>query len=312
MLFTMKLNKPLLFLMGPTASGKTGLSLRIAEKFNLEIVNTDSVQLYKEFTIGAAKPTAEEQARVIHHLLDLVSAHEVFSADRYRQAAWDLIDDCHGREIVPLFVGGSGLYFRAVEKGLACMPAMDMEIREQIRQEGLHLGWPVLHERLAGIDPELAARLPVKDSQRICHGLTVYQATGKTLTEWHRLQPPPPAFSILKIALEWPREMLNERINTRFEQMVEAGFLDEAAYILEHFDREHPAMKAVGYRQIFAYFDGEISLDEAVEWAKRESRRYAKRQMTWLRREEDLVWIPWDRPELALQAVENFLCSCSN
>jgi tRNA dimethylallyltransferase len=303
----MKHDKPLLFLMGPTASGKTGLSLQIAKQFNLEIINTDSVQVYKEFTIGAAKPTLEEQAQAVHHLLDEVSAEEVFSADRYRQAAWDLIEDCHGRDMVPLFVGGSGFYFRAVERGLACMPPMDLSIREGIRAEGERLGWGVIHERLGRVDPELAARLPVGDSQRICHGLTVFEATGKTLSQWHALQPPPPGFTILKMALDWPREKLNERINLRFDLMVEGGFLEEAAYILEHFSRDHPAMKAVGYRQIFAYFDGEVSLEEAIEWGKRESRRYAKRQMTWLRKEEGLIWIPWDRQERALEQVNNFL-----
>ena len=303
----MNQDKPLIFLMGPTASGKTGLSLRIAETFGLEIVNTDSVQVYREFTIGAAKPTLAEQARVRHHLLDIVSAREVFSADRYRQAAWDLVASCHERGVVPLFVGGSGLYFRAVEQGLACMPPMDLAIRERIRLEGESLGWPALHAQLLGIDPDLAARLPPNDSQRICHGLTVFAATGKTLTQWHTLQPPPPPFKILKLALQWPREQLNQRINQRFDQMVASGFLDEAAEILKHFDRSHPAMKAVGYRQIFAYFDGEIGLDEAIECAKRESRRYAKRQMTWLRKEQNIIWIPWNQPEIAINAAETFL-----
>ncbi|MBF0194551.1 MAG: tRNA (adenosine(37)-N6)-dimethylallyltransferase MiaA [Magnetococcales bacterium] len=303
----MKHNKPVIYLMGPTASGKTGLSLDIAKRFDLEIINTDSVQVYREFTIGSAKPTKAEQTRVVHHLLDQVSAREVFSADRYRAAAWDLIDEFHGQKTVPFFVGGSGMYFRAVEKGLAVMPPMDIEIREGIKQEGLSLGWPVLHERLAEVDPELAARLPPTDSQRICHGLTVYAATGKTLSQWHRLQPPPPDFTILKMALDWPREKLNGRINLRFDQMLKEGLLEEVEYILKNFKRDHPAMKAVGYRQLFAYFDGEVSLDEAIEWGKRESRRYAKRQMTWLRREEGVKWIPWDRPELAVDEVKNFI-----
>ncbi|MBF0384018.1 MAG: tRNA (adenosine(37)-N6)-dimethylallyltransferase MiaA [Magnetococcales bacterium] len=303
----MRQNKPLIFLMGPTASGKTGLSLDIAQRFGFEIINTDSVQVYQEFTIGSAKPTFEEQARVVHHLLDVVSASEVYSADRYRAHAWDLIDRFHKQAKIPFFVGGSGMYFRAVERGLAVMPHIDIAVREGIRDEGVRLGWPVLHERLMGIDPELATRLPPNDSQRICHGLTVYEATGKTLTQWHRLQPPPPDFDILKLALDWPREQLNERINSRFDLMVEGGFLQEVEYILAHFDRDHPAMKAVGYRQMFAYFDGEVSLDEAIEWGKRESRRYAKRQMTWLRREEGVVWIPWDGPEKAIDAVKMFL-----
>ncbi|MBF0357108.1 MAG: tRNA (adenosine(37)-N6)-dimethylallyltransferase MiaA [Magnetococcales bacterium] len=303
----MKVHKPLIFLMGPTASGKTGLSLQIAERFNLEIINTDSVQVYREFTIGSAKPTPDEQSRVRHHLLDRVSACEVFSADRYRQAAWDLIAGFHNSGSTPFMVGGSGFYFRAVEHGLACMPEMDSEIRESIRLEGESLGWPRLHERLKAIDPELASRLPPGDSQRICHGLTVFAATGKTLTDWHGLQPPSPGYTTLKLALDWPREQLNERINARFDLMLEDGFLEEAEYILAKFDRDHPAMKAVGYRQIFAYFDGEKTLEEAIEWGKRESRRYAKRQMTWLRREKGLVWIPWNEPEKAIKEVGKFL-----
>jgi tRNA dimethylallyltransferase len=306
----MKVNKPLIFLMGPTASGKTGLSLQIAERFDFEIINTDSVQIYQEFTIGSAKPTPEEQSRVKHHLLDQVSASEVFSADRYRQAAWNLIAGFHSSGSTPFMVGGSGFYFRAVEHGLACMPEMDTAIRESIRLEGESLGWPLLHERLKGIDPELASRLPPGDSQRICHGLTVFAATGKTLTEWHNLQPPAPDFTILKLALDWPRELLNERINARFNLMLEGGFLEEAEFILAKFDRDHPAMKAVGYRQIFAYFDGERTLEEAIEWGKQESRRYAKRQMTWLRREKDVVWIPWSEPEKAIKQVEKFLGVC--
>ncbi|MBF0455785.1 MAG: tRNA (adenosine(37)-N6)-dimethylallyltransferase MiaA [Magnetococcales bacterium] len=303
--------KPLLFLMGPTASGKTGLSLDIAQRFNLEIINTDSVQVYKEFTIGAAKPSPAEQARVVHHLLDLVSAKEVFSADRFRQMAWDLVERLNDRQVVPLLVGGSGLYFRAVEKGLACMPPLDGEIREQIRLEGERLGWPIIHERLKQVDPTLAARLPPKDSQRICHGLTVFLTTGKTLSQWHQEQPPPPPFTLLKMALDWPRDLLNERINARFDQMIDEGFLEEAETILQQFDRDHPAMKAVGYRQLFAYLDGTVSREEAIEWGKRESRRYAKRQMTWLRREENLNWIPWDQTAHAHMLVEQFLAQQS-
>lgn len=299
---------PLLFLMGPTGSGKTTLALEIAERFGLEIVNADSVQVYREFSLGSAKPTAEEQARVVHHLLDCVSAAEVFSADRYREMAWALIKTRARQGVSPLlFVGGSGLYFRAVEKGLARMPPMDEAVRARLRQEGTELGWPALHQRLAGIDPPLAARLPPNDSQRICHGLTVFEVTGKTLTQWHADQPPPPPFTLLKMALAWPRERLNQRIEARLDQMIDAGFLEEAAALLTRFDRSHPAMKAVGYRQLFACLDGTLSRAEAIAWAKQESRRYAKRQMTWLRREENLLWIPWDQTEQAMVAVEAFL-----
>ena len=298
----------LIFLMGPTASGKSSLALALAEYFSLEIVNADSVQLYRGLEIGSAKPTPWERQRVAHHLLDVTTPDQPYSADRYREAAWAVVDDCQQRGRVPLFVGGSGLYFRAVEQGLVLIPPLDPAIRQALKEEGARVGWPVLHQRLAQMDPVLAARLTPNDGQRISQGLAVQMATGRPLSQWQQEQPPPPPFAILKLARLWPREALYARIDARFLQMMAQGLLAEARQLWEAgYDPTLPAMKAVGYRQLFPALEGRMAVAEAVVLAQRESRRYAKRQMTWLRRESDLHWLPPEGEEEAMGLVAGFL-----
>ena len=293
--------EPLIFLMGATASGKSGLAIALAQRFPLEIVNADSVQVYRGLEIGSAKPDAATRRRTPHHLLDLVEPDDPFSADRYRVAAAAVIAACRKRGTVPLLVGGTGLYFRAVERGLATFPSPDPEIRQRLRREGERSGWAALHARLADIDPERAAQVTPGDGQRVVHALAVFETTGRTLSAWHRQQPPPPPFSILKLAPEWPVAALNARIDQRFEQMMARGLLAETATLLQRgYDVDLPAMKAVGTRQLVAHLTGALPLVEAVEWAKRESRRYAKRQRTWLRREAGLIMLPGDPFEEAL------------
>lgn len=301
-------NRPLIFLMGPTASGKSSLALLLCERFPLEIVNADSVQLYQELTIGSAKPTLEEQQKVPHHLLDLTTPDKPFTADLYRQLAWKVIDNCWKRKKIPLFVGGSGLYFRAVEQGLVRLPNIDPNLRHSLQQEGDSLGWLELHQRLYKVDPTLAQRLSIKDAQRITQGLAVFATTGKSLTQWQQEQPPPPGFSILKMARLWPRPQLYERIDQRMDLMLKEGLLDEVKQLLDRGYPKHlPAMKAVGYRQLFPFLEGKSSLEEAVDNAKRESRRYAKRQMTWLRQQEKtLFWLPPEGESEAVKQVTDF------
>ncbi|MBF0429172.1 MAG: tRNA (adenosine(37)-N6)-dimethylallyltransferase MiaA, partial [Magnetococcales bacterium] len=275
-------NNPVIFLMGPTASGKSHLALQLAHAFPLEIVNADSVQIYRGMDIGSAKPSLEERAQVPHHLLDVTDPDHPWSADRYREAAWETIHACHSRGVLPLFAGGSGLYLRAVERGLALTPPIADALLARIRLEGETHGWPLLHARLTETDPQSAQKITPGDAQRILRALSVFEATGISLSEWQRRQPPPPPFSILKLAILPGREILYPRIDARFDRMMNEGFLEEAqALIQKGYDRTLPAMKAVGYRQIFQYLDGMVSLEVAVENAKRESRRYAKRQETW-------------------------------
>ncbi len=300
--------EPLIFLMGATASGKSELAMRLTEKYPLEIVNADSVQVYRHLDIGSAKPDADTRRRYPHHLIDLVEPDDPFSADRYRQAAETVIAACRDRGTVPLFVGGSGLYFRAVERGLALFPSPDPAIRQRIRRQGESLGWPHLHETLARVDPQRAAQITINDGQRIIHALAVWESSGRTLSDWYRQQPAPPAHDILKLARQWPVATLNDRIDRRFDRMMAQGLLEETAALLARgHDPALPAMKAVGYRQLLAHLTDEMPLSEAVEWAKRESRRYAKRQRTWLRREPGLIEQPAAEIKKMMALVGDFL-----
>lgn len=300
---------PVIFLMGPTASGKSRLALELATRLPCEIVNADSVQIYRGMTIGAAKPTTEERHQVPHHLLDVTGPDTPWSADRYREAAWELIPHLHARDVIPLFVGGSGLYLRAVEQGLAATPPIDTTLLDQIRTEANQSGWPEVHRMLAEVDPESAQRITLNDSQRILRALSVWRATGIPLSRWQREQPPPPPWPILKLALLPPRTLLYPRIEARFDQMLDRGLLDEARTLLKQgCDRTLPAMKAVGYRQLFEYLDGKHTLAEAIHLAKQESRRYAKRQETWLKREKGLILLTQEPfIEEALAHISQFL-----
>jgi tRNA dimethylallyltransferase len=285
-----------IFLTGPTGSGKSALALWLAERFPVEILNADSVALYRGMNIGTAKPSPEERCRVPHHLLDVTDPETPFSAGRYVEAVRPVLSGCRQRGTLPVFVGGTGLYLRAVAEGLAPIPPVPEAIQMRIRQEGMTQGWPRLHERLRIVDPELAARLPTTDAQRIARALAVAETTGIPLSQWWTKQKKQDALLIhppLKIALEWPRPTLYTRIDTRFDQMMANGLLDEVRQL--HEQRRHPdqpAYKAVGYRQLLAYLDGKTDLSQAVTAAKQASRRYAKRQLTWLRQETHLHTFP--------------------
>ncbi|MBF0143418.1 MAG: tRNA (adenosine(37)-N6)-dimethylallyltransferase MiaA [Magnetococcales bacterium] len=288
---------PVIFLMGPTGSGKSALGMVLAERFGLEIVNTDSVQLYRGLEIGSAKPGAAERLRVRHHLLDLTTPDDPFSVGRFRTLALECLEACHARGVVPILVGGTGLYFRAVERGLSAIPPVDPEHRKSLLAEGEALGWLRLHTRLGGVDPEAARRIAPNDAQRLVRALAVFDSSGVPLSEWHRRGSPPPTFPLLKLALLPEREGLYARIDRRFEAMLAAGLLAEVAHLAaQGFARELPAMKAVGYRQLLRHLDGQLSLEEAVILAKRDSRRYAKRQITWLRHEPGIVFLTGPDP----------------
>ncbi|MBF0126385.1 MAG: tRNA (adenosine(37)-N6)-dimethylallyltransferase MiaA [Magnetococcales bacterium] len=302
-------NAPVIFLMGPTASGKTALALRLARRFPIEIVNADSVQIYRGMEIGSAKPTPDQRRQVPHHLLDVTDPDLPWSADRYREAAWETIRGCHDRGISPLFVGGSGLYLRAVEQGLALTPPVPESITGAIRAEAGQQGWPHLHRRLATVDPAAAGRITPGDGQRILRALSVFEATRVPLSEWCRRQPLPPPFAILKLAIGPPRPLLYQRIEARYDRMIQEGLLPEAQALLDRgYDLNLPAMKAVGYRQLFPHLQGKESLERALDQAKCASRRYAKRQETWLKQEPDLIRLADDAPEReAAERINRFL-----
>lgn len=278
--------------MGPTASGKTDLAVHLVDRFPVEIVSVDSALVYRGMDIGTAKPGPELLARAPHRLIDIREPEDGYSAGAFVRDARAEIDDIHEAGRVPLLVGGTMLYFRTLIDGIAELPDADPRIRAVIDAEAAARGWPALHERLASIDPVAAARIEPGDKQRIQRALEVYEASGRTLSDWQRsASPPESGLRFVKFALIDPeRRVLHERINARFLQMLDEGFIDEVRGLMQRpgLNAECPAMRAVGYRQLWRFLDGQIDLETAIAQGQAATRQLAKRQLTWLRSESEL------------------------
>ncbi|MGH8083619.1 MAG: tRNA (adenosine(37)-N6)-dimethylallyltransferase MiaA [Lysobacter sp.] len=287
-------------LMGPTASGKTALALEWAQRLDGEIVSVDSALVYRGLDIGAAKPSADEQARVPHHLIDLREPWQTYSAAEFALDARRAMDQIAARGRVPILAGGTGLYFHALLHGLSDMPEADPATRTRIAEEAAGQGWAAMHAQLATIDPEAAARIHATDAQRIQRALEVWRLSGRSISDWRRAstQTPRLPYRVLKLVLApSERAVLHERIGRRFDLMLESGFLDEVRRLralpgLREHPRplELPAIRAVGYRQAWEYLDGAGSAGEFRDRGVYATRQLAKRQLTWLRGELDARW----------------------
>ena len=290
--------------MGPTASGKTALACRLADRFGVELVSVDSALVYRGLDIGAAKPDAATLARYPHRLVDIREPTQPYSAADFRGDALVAMHEITAAGRVPLLVGGTGLYFRALALGLSPLPDADADVRARLADEALRLGWPALHARLAERDPVVAARIGVNDAQRIQRALEIVELTGRApsqLFEDGGVARPP--WRILKLALlPDARTLLHERIAQRFDAMLAAGFVDEARRLrgIEGWDADLPAMRAVGYRQAWPYVAGACGLAQFRDRAIFATRQLAKRQITWLRSEVDAL--AFDPDDAALDA----------
>ena len=304
--------------MGPTASGKTALALEWAQRLGGEIVSVDSAQVYRGLDIGAAKPDADEQARVPHHLIDLREPWQPYSAAEFASDARQAMDDIAARGKLPILAGGTGLYFRALLHGLSPMPQADPALRMQIEAEAAARGWAALHAELAMIDPSAAARIHATDAQRIQRALEVYRLSGRTISHWHgaAIAQPRLPFRVLKLVLApCDRAVLHARIAQRFDAMLAAGFLDEvqrlrALPLIQSHPRplELPALRAVGYRQAWEHLEGITDGATFRDRAVFATRQLAKRQLTWLRGELDARWFdPASQAPLLEQAMAMFL-----
>jgi len=293
---------PAILLMGPTASGKSALALAIAERFGCEIISVDSGQIYRHMDIGTAKPGAAERARVPHHLIDVVEPHESYSAARFRDDATALMREITERGKIPLLVGGTMLYFKALTEGLNDLPEADPTIRLVISTMAEEKGWPGVHAELARADPQAAARIQPNDAQRIQRALEIFYLTGKSMTEL--LTKPKYVYlpyRICSVALATePRERLHERIAERFELMLELGLISELRKLRRTYalEPDMPSMRCVGYRQVWGYLDGDYSLATLREKAITATRQLAKRQLTWLRATPDLAWFDFSSADL--------------
>jgi tRNA dimethylallyltransferase len=276
--------------MGPTASGKSAAALALAEHYPVEIISVDSAQVYREMNIGTAKPSAAEQALVPHHLIDLIDPAQAYSAAQFRADALRLIADIRARDKLPVLVGGTMLYFKALRDGLDDLPVADALMRAQLDREAAQLGWPALHARLAEVDGVTANRLKPNDAQRIQRALEVWQLTGQPLSSFHRGTVQETGLRFLNLALEpSERAVLHARIEQRFDAMIEAGLVDEVRHLRTRGDLHTglPSMRCVGYRQIWEYLDGKMHGLEMRGQAIAATRQLAKRQLTWLRALED-------------------------
>lgn len=294
---------PVLLLAGPTGAGKSDWAIELAGCAPIEIVSVDSAMVYRGLDIGTAKPAPDLRARIAHHLIDICDPTESYSAGRFLGDALRAIDEIHARGRAPLLVGGTMLYMRALLDGLAMLPAAAPQLRRELDARAAALGWPALHAELARLDPPAAARISVNDSQRIQRALEVCYTTGEPISRLQRATASPlAAFAVRYWLLDPDRAVLRERIARRFDAMMAAGFLDEVRRLRDRGDltAAHPAMRAVGYRQLWQHLEGQFSLEEAMRRAIAATRQLAKRQLTWMRAERRA-----DRVEPASQASWN-------
>ena len=285
----MNSNKAII-IRGPTASGKTNLSLRLAEYLPIEIISVDSVMVYKGLDIGSAKPAKEILDQYPHHLIDICDPGDKYSAGKFVEDAQQKIRDIQAHNRIPVLVGGTMMYYKVLQDGLNELPKANDEIRNQIDQEAKDQGWPAMHRKLKGIDPEAAKKIKPNDRQRIQRAIEVYMITGRTISELNKKDSGNHEFEFLAFSLmPADREVLYQNINFRFDSMIEVGLLDEVISLLDDdlVSVNSHSMQSIGYKEMLDHIGGKISLDEAVDAAKMSSRRYAKRQITWLRSMDD-------------------------
>jgi tRNA dimethylallyltransferase len=301
-------DRPLaVFLMGPTGSGKTDLAVELVQRLPCEIISVDSAMVYRGMDIGTAKPTTDVLARAPHRLIDILDPTDAYSTARFRDDALSAMQEitAHGR--IPLLVGGTMLYFRALQQGLARLPSADPELRQALSDEASVVGWTAMHKRLARLDPEAARRIHPNDPQRIQRALEVQALTGRSMSELIRsdLDASPFPYRLLKLVrAPADRLVMRDRIEQRFRSMLNLGLIDEVAQLWARGDltADMPSMRSVGYRQVLRYLEGSWTLEEMCHKGIIASRQLAKRQLTWLRAETHCHWLA-DRPDAASEAT---------
>ena len=307
-----EMSLPVVFLMGPTATGKTGLAVELHQQLPMDIISVDSAMVYRGMDIGTAKPSPDIQRKAPHRLIDICDPAESYSAAKFCRDAIDEIKKIHAAGRIPLLVGGTGLYFRALEQGLSVLPAADEAVRSRLETEAEKYGWEKMHTRLAQIDPQAAERIHSNDPQRIQRALEVFELTGKSISE-HFSNGKPVALDsdVIKIVVSpSDRHDLHEKINKRFHAMLTDGLVDEVKKLRNRVDLQPglPSMRMVGYRQVWQYLEGKLDYQQMIEHAVVATRQLAKRQMTWLRKEQDSMWFDSQQDNLLfnlLNYIEN-------
>jgi tRNA dimethylallyltransferase len=287
-LMNMKNTKRIVVIVGPTAIGKTRLSIKLAKALNTEIISCDSRQFYKELVIGAAPPHPEELSKIKHHFIQHLSIEDDFNAGQFEIDAIEKINKLHKTKDTIIIVGGSGLYIDAICKGFDKMPKINTELRVQLRDEFIKKGLLWAQNTIKEVDPEFYASCDKKNPQRLLRALEVYRVSGKKFSSWKKETPKKRPFNIIKIGLNTDRKILYNRINDRVDEMLENGLLEEVQTLLPF--EEKNALQTVGYKEIFSFYNNKCTLKQAVVNIKKNTRRFAKRQLTWFRKDENTEW----------------------
>ena len=291
-------------IVGPTASGKTDLSIRLAKKINGEIISADSMQIYKKMTIGTAKPTEEEMQGIVHHMIDIIEPNEDFNVAKYKKMAEDKIEEILSKGKQPIIVGGTGLYVDTLIKGIEFSDIEnDFEYRKELEEETKKNGADWLFEKLKKIDPEAAMSIEKNNIRRVIRALEIYKVTGKTKTQIDKESIKGSKFDYIIFGMLWDREKLYERINLRVDIMLKIGLINEVKSLLEKDGFSKTALQGLGYKEVVEYLENIISYDDMVEKIKMETRRYAKRQMTWFNRNKEIIWLNASDKELLLDLI---------
>lgn len=293
----MENTKPkVIVIVGPTASGKTATSIKVAKELNGEIISADSMQLYKEMNIGTAKPTFEEMDGVKHYMLDVVAPDEEFNVSKYKIKAEEAIEEILAKGKVPIIVGGTGLYINSLVDSIEFIDVKeDFEYRNECLEKAKQFGNQILHDELRKIDEEAAEKIDINNVRRVIRALEVYKVTGKTKTQLDKESIKEPKYDYRMYGIEWNREILYDRIEKRVDIMLEEGLLDEVNNLINKYTLSKTAIQGLGYKEVIEYLENKVSYEEMVEKLKMETRRYAKRQLTWFRRDKRICWCTLDK-----------------
>ena len=278
-------------IVGPTCSGKTSLAILLAERLNSEIISADSRQIYKYLNIGTAKPVKEQLEKIRHHFISILEPDENYNVSRFEIDALNLIRRLSSEKKIPVVAGGSGLYVKALIDGIFDVAASDEELRKEFLEKRRLYGNDFLYDELKKTDPESASKMLPQNWKRVMRALEVYYTTGKPIGVHHIEQQRKADFNFLQFGLDWDRQILYKNIELRVEEMISGGLVEETKSLIRKYDRSINSLNTVGYKEIISYLDGEITLDRAVELIKRNTRRFAKRQLTWFRADEKITWL---------------------
>lgn len=299
---------------GPTGIGKTSTTIKLSKKFGGQIINADSMQIYRFMDIGTAKPTPEERAKITHFMVDVVDPDEPFDAARFAERADIKIRELSDKGVVPFVAGGTGLYIKALINGLFRSIPADPEILKKLNEEVIKIGSHGLHQKLSKYDQDAAEKIHPNDSFRVIRALEIYYATGRPISEYHKKHSfSESPYNVLKIGLSMERERLYDRINRRVDLMLEEGLLNEVELLIKKgYSTSLKSMRSLGYRHMVEYINGDVSWEEAVRTLKRDTRRYAKRQLTWFRADTEIMWVEPEKIESIYPHVDGFLTTGKN